>query len=59
MTLTVIDGDFPQQYLRENNLEFARYDMPERLNSPEYYTRRPGGPEVWVERQGGKGWLPW
>ena len=37
MTLTVIDGNFPREILSKQNLKFARYKMPARRNSSEFY----------------------
>ena len=37
MTLTVIDGDFPREVIANQNLTFARYDMPEQQNRTEVY----------------------
>ena len=55
MTLTVIEGDFPQKVLRNENLTFAEYGMSARRNSADTWTRRPAGPDVWVPMN--KGWF--
>ncbi len=45
MTLTVFDGDFPRQHLRDHNLRFNGYEMPEERNNIVAYhavTKGPG-----------------
>ena len=36
-TLTVIDGDFPRDFLRDYNLYFETYEMPRKLNNDATY----------------------
>jgi len=58
MTLTVLDGDFGQSWLRSNNLRFARYEMPASRNDDTHWTRRPAGPQIWAPRKSSS-WVPW
>lgn len=44
MTLTVVDGDFPREYLAKNNLRFERFDMPGHLNARFQYEAVRMGP---------------
>ena len=37
MTLTVVDGDFPRDVLANQNLTFARYEMPAQQNRTDVY----------------------
>lgn len=55
LTLTVIDGELPTEHLRDQNLTFSAYRMPDGKNTPENWTRRPAGPTVWVPYDGGGG----
>ena len=41
MTLTVIDGDFPRDFLRDFNLEFETHTMNASRNNTEQYDARP------------------
>jgi len=44
MTLTVIDGEFPREVLARENLTFARYQMPLKRSSPEFYDAKEMAP---------------
>ncbi len=44
MTLSVVDGDFPRELLARENLKFAEYRMPQRLNTPTSYDAKLKGP---------------
>jgi len=44
MTLTVVDGDFPREVLRDRNLTFAPFEMPGRRNNAIAYDARLAGP---------------
>ena len=44
MTLTVVDGNFPREVLAKQNLTFAEYEMPARLNDPLKYDATRFGP---------------
>jgi len=51
MTLTVIDGDFPQAHLADENLQFLSYRMDDAKNDESNYNRRPAGPSISVPIQ--------
>ena len=44
MTLTVVDGNFPREVLANQNLTFAEFSMPARLNNPLKYDATRFGP---------------
>ena len=44
MILTVVDGDFPREVLAKQNLTFAEYRMPVRLNNSKKYDAKLNGP---------------
>jgi hypothetical protein len=44
MTLTVVDGDFPRDLLRRENLKFSKYTMPARRNQPNSYDAKLNAP---------------
>lgn len=46
MTMTIIDGDFPRDYLRDNNLVPRRFKMKVALNSPANYEARSMAPLI-------------
>ena len=48
MTLTVIDGDFPPEVLRDRNLSLAPFPMDRALNHPEVWTDRRPGPVAYI-----------
>jgi len=50
MTLTVFDGDFDGDVLRDENLAFSAYRMASAVNSPDNWTRRPAGRTATVTR---------
>jgi hypothetical protein len=45
MTLTVVDGDFPREFLAENNITFDKWKMPAHLNARSAYLARSMAPE--------------
>jgi hypothetical protein len=50
MTYTVIDGDFVQEVLRDQNLTLATFGMPPARNRDDVWTVRPAGPTLYVPR---------
>ncbi|QDU98056.1 DUF2330 domain-containing protein [Lignipirellula cremea] len=44
MTLTVIDGDFPREVLRDQNVTFVPYQLPDELNTAARYDAKVAGP---------------
>lgn len=44
LTLTVIDGEFPREFLAARNLLFTDFRMRSRLNTPRFYDARTGKP---------------
>jgi len=50
MTLTVIDGDFPRDYIRDNNLVFRAWTMPANENFASMWHNRPQGPKIQIPR---------
>lgn len=48
MSLTVIDGDFPRETLRSQNLTLASYTMPADKNRLSVWGSQPYGPELWI-----------
>ena len=44
LTITVIDGDFPRQFVADQNLTFVRYVMPKAENGVAKYNARTRGP---------------
>jgi hypothetical protein len=40
MTLTLVDGDFPRDYLAKNNLRFQRWQIPSKRNTRDAYHAR-------------------
>ncbi len=45
MTMTVVDGDFPREVLKRENLTLSTYEMPAGRNSAEQYDAREKGPD--------------
>jgi len=55
MTFTVVDGEFPFEWMRDHNLELASYTMPTDKNLPAIYDAvrlGPGGPKAGVRVEG-------
>ena len=44
LTFTLVDGEFPFDYMKKNNLTFTRYDMPKSKNSSVTYDAVNAGP---------------
>lgn len=44
MTVTVIDGEFPFDYMKKNNLTFSAYRMPKEKNDDVAYDAKNAGP---------------
>ena len=44
LTLTVIDGEFPFDHMKKNNLTFSRYAMPKDKNNDVAYDAKNAGP---------------
>jgi hypothetical protein len=60
MTLTVIEGDLPREYIQAKNVTFDEWTMDARRNHPNRWTRRPAGPSISVPRAVRSGWsFPW
>ena len=51
MTMTVIDGDFPKEFLSKNNLHFREFTMKQSLNTSRRYHSVEQGP---VKEKGGR-----
>ncbi len=45
MMLTVVDGDFPKEVLANQNLKFAKFDMPKSKNNARAYDSKINGPQ--------------
>ena len=45
MTLTVVDGDFSRAVIAQDNIKFANYRMPSRLNNASRYDAKITGPQ--------------
>ena len=44
LSFTLIDGEFPFDYMKKNNLTFSRFDMPKAKNTPVVYDAVNAGP---------------
>lgn len=61
MTLTVVDGDFPREVLRDQVLTLAPFAVPTARNRPEAWTVAQAGPQLWIpfSTSTWERWVPW